>query len=98
MTTPGRRTVGLLLALAATLTLTGVAFAQRGFGGVRGFRGGGFSYISAPQQMPDASFVVCRLAYRQNPREGSGIRWENDHPYPAINPPTRVSALTHTRG
>ena len=54
MTTPGRRNVGLLLVLVAMLTLTGVAFAQRGFGGFRGFREGGFPYIAAPEQMPDA--------------------------------------------
>ena len=89
MTTPRRRTVGLLLVLAATFAVTGVAFAQRGFGGFRGFREGGFPYIAAPEQMPDASFVVCRLAYRQIRREESGIGWQTDYPYAEINLTTR---------
>jgi hypothetical protein len=97
MTTPGRRNVGLLLVLVAMLTLTGVAFAQRGFGGFRGFREGGFPYIAAPEQMPDASFVVCRLAYRQIRREESGIGWQTDYPYAEINLTTRLSELTKTR-
>jgi len=97
MTTPGRRTVGLVLVLAAMLTLTGVAFAQRGFGGFRGFREGGFPYIAAPEQMPDASFVVCRLAYRQIRREESGIGWQTDYPYAEITLTTRLSELTKTR-
>lgn len=98
MITPRRRTVGLLLVLAATVALTGVAFAQRGFGGgFRGFREGGFPYIAAPEQMPDASFVVCRLAYRQIRREESGIGWQTDYPYAEINLTTRFSELTKTR-
>src|SRR5690242_11247233 len=97
MTTPGRRTVGLVLVLAAMLTLTGVAFAQRGFGGFRGFREGGFPYIAAPEQMPDASFVVCRLAYRSVRAEPSGIGWQTDYPYAEINLTTRLSELTKTR-
>jgi hypothetical protein len=98
MTTPRRRTVALLLVLAATIALTGVAFAQRGFGGgFRGFREGGFPYIAAPEQMPDASFVVCRLAYRQIRREESGIGWQTDYPYAEINLTTRFSELTKTR-
>ena len=98
MTTPRRRTVALLLVFAATIALTGVAFAQRGFGGgFRGFREGGFPYIAAPEQMPDASFVVCRLAYRQIRREESGIGWQTDYPYAEINLTTRFSELTKTR-
>ena len=97
MSAPRRRTV-LLLIVLATFALTGVAFAQRGFGGgVRGFREGGFPYIAAPEQMPDASFVVCRLAYRQIRREDSGIGWQTDYPYAEINLTTRLSELTKTR-
>src|SRR6187549_2956224 len=97
MTGPRRRTIGLLIALAM-FALTGVAFAQRGFGGgFRGFREGGFPYIAAPEQMPDASFVVCRLAYRQIRREDSGIGWQTDYPYAEINLTTRLSELTKTR-
>src|SRR3954465_13739609 len=98
MSRPGRRAAALLIMLA-TLALTGVAFAQRGFGGgFRGFREGGFPYIAAPDQMPDASFVVCRLAYRQIRREESGIGWQTGSPYAEINLPTRLSELTKTRG
>jgi hypothetical protein len=87
-----------LLIVLATLALTGVAFAQRGFGGgFRGFREGGFPYIAAPDQMPDAAFVVCRLAYRQIRREESGIGWQTDYPYAEINLTTRLSELTKTR-
>ena len=97
MTRPPRRTVGLLMVLAAMFVLTGVAFAQRGFGGFRGFREGGFPYIAAPEQMPDAAFVVCRLAYRQIRREESGIGWQTDYPYAEINLTTRFSELTKAR-
>src|SRR3954469_12547693 len=87
-----------LLIVLATLALTSVAFAQRGFGGgFRGFREGGFPYIAAPDQMPDAAFVVCRLAYRQIRREESGIGWQTDYPYAEINLTTRLSELTNTR-
>src|SRR3954471_489729 len=96
MSRPGRGTAALLIVLA-TLALTGVAFAQRGFrGGFRGFREGSFPYIAAPDQMPDASFVVCRLAYRQIRREESGIGWRTDYPYAEINLTTRLSELTKT--
>jgi hypothetical protein len=97
MTTPRRPAVALLIVLA-TLAVTGVAFAQRGFGGgFRGFREGSFPYIAAPEQMPDSSFVVCRLAYRQIRREESGIGWQTDYPYAEINLTTRFSELTKTR-
>src|SRR3954462_7821357 len=93
-----RRSAAALLIVLATLALTGVAFTQRGFrGGFRGFREGSFPYIAAPEQMPDASFVVCRLAYRQIRREESGIGWQTDYPYAEINLTTRLSELTKTR-
>jgi hypothetical protein len=83
-----------LIALAM-FAVAGVAFAQRGFRG--SFREGGFPYIAAPEQMPDASFVICRLAYRRVRAEESGIGWQTDYPYAEINLTTRLSELTKTR-
>jgi hypothetical protein len=91
---PRRVVVALLIALA-TFAVAGVAFAQRGFRG--SFREGGFPYIAAPEQMPDASFVICRLAYRRVRAEESGIGWQTDYPYAEINLTTRLSELTKTR-
>jgi hypothetical protein len=88
-----RTAVGAVL--FALLVFSGVAYAQRFFGG--GFREGGFPVIAAPEHMPDASFVVCRLAYRQIRREPSGIGWQTDYPYAEINLTTRLSELTKTR-
>src|SRR5438045_7337504 len=96
MSAPRRRAV-LLLIVLATFAVTGVAFAQRFGGGFRGFREGSFPYIAAPEQVPDSSFVVCRLAYRQIRREESGIGWQTDYPYAEINLTTRFSELTKTR-
>ena len=47
--------------------------------------------------MPDASFTICRLAYRQVRSEQSGIGWQTDYPYAEINLMTRLSELTKTR-
>lgn len=96
-----RRTIGVLIALAM-FAVTSVVFAQRGFGGFGGgfrggFREGSFPYIAAPKQMPDANFVICRLAYRQIRREEGGIGWMTDYPYAEINLSTRFSELTKTR-
>jgi hypothetical protein len=91
---PRRVVVAMLIALA-TFAVAGVAFAQRGFRG--SFREGGFPYIAAPEQMPDASFVICRLAYRRVRAEESGIGWQTDYPYAEINLTTRLSELTKTR-
>jgi uncharacterized protein DUF4159 len=80
------------VALAATvLAAAGVAHAQRFF------REGSFAPRYAPAEMPDASFVVCRLAYRQVRSEPSGIGWMTDYPYAEINLTTRFSELTKTR-
>ena len=94
---PRRRRAVALLIVLATFVVSGVAFAQRRFGGGFSFREGGFPYIAAPDQMPDAGFVVCRLAYRQIRREESGIGWQTDYPYAEINLTTRLSELTKTR-
>jgi hypothetical protein len=91
---PRPRTVALLLALAIFL-VAGAAFAQRTFRG--SFREGGFPYIAAPEEMPDASFVICRLAYRRVRAEESGIGWQTDYPYAEINLTTRLAELTKTR-
>src|SRR5215204_7678275 len=93
MKLPRRRLVATLIALA-TFAVAGAAFAQRGFRG--SFREGGFPYIAAPEQMPDASFVICRLAYRRIRAEESGIGWQTDYPYAEINLTTRLSELTKT--
>src|SRR5919106_3509418 len=78
--------------VAVTLTFAvGAAYAQRFF------REGSFATRYAPPVMPDAAFVICRLAYNQVRREASGIGWETDYPYAEINLMTRLSELTKTR-
>jgi hypothetical protein len=72
-------------------------FAAGGVSAQRFFREGGFAARYAPAQMPDSSFVICRLAYTQVRREQSGIGWETDYPYAEINLSTRFSELTRTR-
>jgi hypothetical protein len=84
----------LVSALAVLLLVTlaaGAAHAQRFF------REGSFATRYAPAAMPDASFVICRLAYTQTRREESGIGWQTDYPYAEINLMTRFSELTKTR-
>ena len=68
------------------------AFAQ----GFR-FREGSLPARYAPITMPDASFVVCRLAYRSVRVEPMGIGWQTDYPFAEINLTTRLSELTKTR-
>ncbi len=90
---PRARTVGAAAALAAllaTLLLAGAASAQR-FGS---FREGSIPAKYAPANMPDASFIFCRLAYRSVRAEPSGIGWQTDYPYAEINLMTRLSELT----
>ena len=88
----GRRRLLVVTAVAATLVAAvGVAHAQRYF------REGSYATRLAPPQMPDASFVVCRLAYRSVRAEPSGIGWQTDYPYAEINLMTRLSELTKTR-
>jgi hypothetical protein len=85
-----RQLIAAICALAF-LTLAAAAHAQRYF------REGSFATRYAPAVMPDASFVICRLAYTQVRREPSGIGWETDYPYAEINLMTRISELTKTR-
>jgi hypothetical protein len=86
----GRIVVGLGVALVAALA---VAAAHAQFR----FREGSFAARYAPADMPDASFVFCRLAYTRVRQESSGIGWETDYPYAEINMMTRLSELTKTR-
>jgi hypothetical protein len=76
--------------IAVTLLLAGAVSAQR-FGS---FREGSIPARYAPAQMPDASFIFCRLAYRSVRSEPSGIGWQTDYPYAEINLMTRLSELT----
>jgi hypothetical protein len=80
----------LVVAIAAC-ALSGAVSAQRFF------REGSFATRNAPPEMPDASFVICRLAYTQVRGEPSGIGWETDYPYAEINLTTRFSELTKVR-
>jgi hypothetical protein len=88
----GRHRRMIAAALAATLVAAAaVAHAQRYF------REGSYATRYAPAQMPDASFVVCRLQYRSVRAEVSGIGWQTDYPYAEVNLTTRLSELTKTR-
>lgn len=86
-----RRLVLVVAAGAVLLAAGGAAHAQRFF------REGSFAPRWAPAVMPDASFVICRLAYRSVRMEYSGIGWQTDYPYAEINLTTRLSELTRTR-
>jgi Domain of unknown function (DUF4159) len=77
--------------VAIVVAAAGVAHAQRFF------REGSYAPRYAPSEMPDANFVVCRLAYRQVRSEPSGIGWMTDYPYAEINLTTRFSELTKAR-
>ncbi|MBI4888816.1 MAG: DUF4159 domain-containing protein [Acidobacteria bacterium] len=61
------------------------------------FREGSLAARYAPQHMPDAGFVVCRVAYRSVRVEPMGIGWQTDYPFAEINLTTRLSELTKTR-
>ena len=88
----GRHRATIAAAVVVTMVVAvGVAHAQRYF------REGSYATRLAPAQMPDASFVVCRLAYRSVRAEPSGIGWQTDYPYAEINLTTRLSELTKTR-
>jgi hypothetical protein len=86
-----RRVVVAAAAVLIMALATGAAYAQRFF------REGSFATRFAPAEMPDAAFVICRLAYTQTRREDSGIGWQTDYPYSEINLTTRLSELTKTR-
>jgi hypothetical protein len=83
------------IAVAAAVALTVLAAAAYGQG--YRFREGSLPARYAPPQMPDGSFVVCRMAYRSVRVEPMGIGWQTDYPYAEINLTTRLSELTKTR-
>ncbi len=87
-----RVALGLAGALAFLLVLAGVAAFAQGR-----FREGSLGARFAPVQMPDAGFVVCRIAYRSVRVEPMGIGWQTDYPFAEINLTTRLSELTKTR-
>jgi len=91
---PSRR---VRLLIATVIAGAAMILAAGGVSVQRFFREGGFAARYAPAQMPDSSFVICRLAYTQVRREQSGIGWETDYPYAEINLTTRFSELTRTR-
>lgn len=80
---------GLGIALIVSAGLLSASYAQ--------YREGGAPTRYAPQQMPDGSFVFCRLSYRSVRIEPMGIGWQTDYPYAEINFSTRLSELTKTR-
>ena len=82
----------LVTVVALTATAAAVAYAQ----GYR-FREGSLAARYAPTSMPDAGFVVCRIAYRSVRSEPMGIGWQTDYPFAEINLTTRLSELTRTR-
>src|SRR5687768_4324973 len=77
------------LAVVAATAVVAAAYGQ----GFR-FREGSLPARYAPPQMPDSSFVVCRLAYSSVRMEPMGIGWQTDYPYAEINLTTRFSELT----
>jgi hypothetical protein len=91
-----RRTLRLVVApLLLTMACSGVALAQRNFGGF--FREGSLPARYAPRHMPDGSFVICRLQYSSVRREESGIGWLTDYPFSEIHLTTRLAEITKTR-
>jgi hypothetical protein len=86
-----RGVVRLVIAALLASAVGGGAYAQFSF------REGSFAARPAPEVMPDASFVICRLSYTRVRVEESGIGWQTDYPYAEINLTTRLSELTKTR-
>jgi len=89
---PARLARMVVAAVVAATLVVAAAYAQ----GYR-FREGSLPARYAPAQMPDGSFVVCRLAYRSVRSEPMGIGWQTDYPFAEINLTTRLSELTKTR-
>ena len=83
----------VVVAAAVALLIAAAAANAQGFR----FREGSLPARYAPSHMPDAAFVVCRLAYRSVRVEPMGIGWRTDYPYAEINLTTRLSELTKTR-
>jgi len=87
---PGRPRAAVVVAFLTVLAVAAAVEAQRYF------REGGFATRRAPIEMPDGSFVVCRLEYRRVRQEDMGIGWQTDYPYAEVNLTTRLSELTRT--
>jgi hypothetical protein len=87
----GRGVTRAAIVVALVCLLAVVAAAQSYF------REGSFAARYAPRQMPDASFVICRLEYERVRYEDAGIGWMTDYPYAEVNLTTRFSELTKTR-
>jgi hypothetical protein len=85
-----RRWTTAAVVVVTSAALVATAYAQRW-----SFRDGSARW--APEQMPDAAFTFCRLAYRSVRSEPSGSGWRTDYPYAEINFMTRLSELTKTR-
>jgi hypothetical protein len=83
----------LLLATGVLIAAAAVAAYAQGYR----FREGSLAARYAPPHMPDAGFVVCRVAYRSVRVEPMGIGWQTDYPFAEINLTTRLSELTKTR-
>ena len=90
---PAYRVLRIVVAVLITTTVVAAAAYAQGFR----FREGSLPARYAPKHMPDASFVVCRLAYRSVRTEPMGIGWQTDYPFAEINLTTRLSELTKTR-
>ena len=88
-----RIALSLACVAAVVVAVTAAAAFAQGFR----FREGSLGARYAPPQMPDASFVVCRIAYRSVRVEPMGIGWQTDYPFAEINLSTRLSELTKTR-
>jgi hypothetical protein len=87
-----KRAIALLVAGLVAIS-AGFASAQRG--GLRGFGLLGGASGNAPQQFPDADFVICRLVYPEGRRFAGG--WRTDYPLGERNLSIRFSELTRTR-
>ena len=90
---PAYRVLRIAVVVLVTTTVVVAAAYAQGFR----FREGSLPARYAPAHMPDAGFVVCRLAYRSVRVEPMGIGWQTDYPYAEINLTTRLSELTKTR-
>ena len=88
-----RIALSLACVVAVIVAVTAAAAFAQGYR----FREGSLGARYAPPQMPDASFVVCRVAYRSVRVEPMGIGWQTDYPFAEINLSTRLSELTKTR-
>jgi hypothetical protein len=83
--------------IAAAVVVAATALAAAAYAQGFRFREGSLPARYAPSHMPDAAFVICRVAYRSVRVEPMGIGWQTDYPYAEVNLTTRLSELTKTR-